>query len=188
MPSGAVVSENVTYSSYDVNVAKGLSIARALQKATPHRVGDQTFYGFTTWNVFTSFQSHIEPNGSCRIVEVETKFSVNIDLPTLVGANSRQSTEFDTFLDALRVHEFGHYSIGKEAAVAIDAKISTLPEMKSCKALDAAAGLANSEIMREFEARGANYDVQTDHGKTQGAWINDRRKPIQSQVMPPRSS
>jgi predicted secreted Zn-dependent protease len=186
--SSAVVTESLTYTTYDVDVAHARSISDALDKTSPHRQDGKTFYGFTTWNVLTTFQLHSESNGSCKLAQIETKLSVNIDLPRLIGANSTQTGSFETFLSALRIHELGHYAIGQEAAAAVDAKITELPEMVSCTALDAAVGAAHFETMRTFEARGAAYDVETNHGKTQGAWLNGKRQRHQYHVMPSRSS
>jgi predicted secreted Zn-dependent protease len=187
--SSAAVVENVTYSTYDVDVAHARSMTEALDMASPHRKDGKAFYGFTTWSLLTTYQLRPSPNGSCKLDQIETKLTVNIDLPRLLGADARQTEAFNPFLSALRVHELGHYTIGQEAAAAVDSRIAALPEMASCKFLDAAVGVAHLEIMREFDARSAAYDVETNHGKTQGAWLKGPpRRTFQFRVMPPRSS
>lgn len=78
-------------------------------------------------------------NGMCKITSVKTNLVGNIYLPKLVGANAAQSNQFEKYLSALRIHELGHYNIGKEVATTIDRKILSLPEMSSCKVLEATA-------------------------------------------------
>lgn len=169
----AKVIDNLSYSTYEVDATNARSLSKLLDNASPHRDGDSVYYGFTKWRVGWNVQWRYGPDRRCKLTEVHTELTASINLPTLVGASDRQVRKFEPFLAALRVHEQGHYAIGQEAAAAVDAALLALPEMPNCDALQAAVSATGNETMATFKGRGAQYDAETQHGKTQGAWLND---------------
>jgi len=80
--------------------------------------------------------------------------------------------EYQSSLTLFILHEQGHYSIGKEAATAIDRKILSLGEMSSCKVLEAVANDLGNRTINEYKEQELRYDNSTSHGKTQGAWLD----------------
>jgi len=166
--SSAEVSESLVYTSYTANADPTRSLLSILNASSPFRPN----HAYTTWNVKWRFRWFENPDGRCRITNVATELTGSINLPRLVGANSVQGGQFEKYLSALRDHELGHYSIGKEAAVAIDRTILSLPEMPSCKALESAANDLGNRMLNEYKERELRYDASTAHGKSQGAWLD----------------
>ncbi|HLA28076.1 MAG TPA: DUF922 domain-containing protein [Syntrophales bacterium] len=170
--SSAEVTENLVYTSYVANADPTRPLLSTLNASSPYRQSSQILHAYTNWHVNWNFRWFEKPDGKCRISSVTTKLTGNIHLPKLVGANSTQGSQFEKYLSALRVHEQGHYSIGKEAATAIDRKILSLGEMSSCKALEAAANDLGNRTINEYKEKELRYDDSTAHGKTQGAWLD----------------
>jgi predicted secreted Zn-dependent protease len=121
-----------------------------------------------TWH----FRWNSDVNGECKITEVHTVLTGTITLPKLVNGSGSQARDMDTFSTALRVHELGHYNIGKDAADAIDNGILSLPQMRDCKVLDSAANQLGQRILEEHRKTEEQYDIATAHGKSQGAWLS----------------
>jgi predicted secreted Zn-dependent protease len=65
----------------------------------------------------------------------------------------------------------GHYKYGQQAVKAVDKAILDMPAMKDCKALEKAVAQRANTISDEYTLRSRQYDVNTDHGRTQGAWL-----------------
>jgi predicted secreted Zn-dependent protease len=171
--SAAEVNATLSYDHYDAPAKPGRSLAEILNDSSPFRPNGKVFHSATSWNVDWKFQSMTKPDGRCKIVRVDTQLSASIDLPRLIGADESTEQRFETYLSALRTHELGHYAIGREAAAAIDARLHAMPEMANCEALESAARDLGARTLGEYEAKGNQYDVETGHGRTQGAWLGD---------------
>lgn len=171
-PLGAEVNERLAYADYTVP-ADPLSLADALNTASPHRQDGQIHHAYTTWYVRWRFRWREGADGRCRITGVTTELSGTISLPRLVGADAAQQARFERYLEALREHELGHYANGREAALAIDAGIQALPAMPNCKTLASTANALGYRTVNEHKARDAQYDASTGHGRTQGAWLQE---------------
>jgi predicted secreted Zn-dependent protease len=169
--SNAVVKETLDYSYYTAQGNPSVSLRAILNAVSPIRENGKSFHGYTKWYVKWHFWWFEKPDGRCKITKVDTRLTATITLPDLVGAESVQQNQFDTFISALKVHELGHYDIGKQVATLIDEKIQALPEMSSCKVLESTANDIGYQILDEYKAIEQQYDVSTNHGKTQGAWL-----------------
>lgn len=173
-PTRNGVSENLTYTYYAArNLNPSRSLKMTLNEASPIRENGEVFHGHTKWYVEWRFQWAEKPDGSCKISNVSTNVSASITLPRLDEAPSEQRQLFDNFLSALRLHELGHFNIGKGAATAVHVGILNLPEMLSCKELETAANELGNRILDEHRMQEIQYDESTSHGKTQGAWLED---------------
>lgn len=169
----AEVKERLEYRHYDARAGSGRSLPEILNDSSPFRPGKQVFHSAARWNVDWKFQPSTDNLGRCRVVRVATHLSGEINLPRLLDADALLQDKFSDYLKALRVHELGHYEIGRQAAKALDAKLSAMPAMTSCDALESAARDLGARVLGEYEARGKRYDIATGHGKTQGAWLGD---------------
>jgi predicted secreted Zn-dependent protease len=169
--SSAQVSESLDYLYYTANADSRYSLLSVLNKASPIKINNRTFHGLTKWNVKWNYRWFEQPDGRCKITKVTTKYTSSIQLPELTGADSTQEQAFNTYLTALRTHELGHYDIGKQAADIIDSGIASLPEMSSCKEIETAANGLGYQTLDEYRAKEKQYDADTGHGKTQGAWL-----------------
>ena len=168
----ADVNEYLDYTYYVANADPSRSLLSVLDAASPIREDGKIFHAYTTWNVKWDFRWFEQPNGRCKITKVSSKLTGNIQLPRLFGASSLQNGQFDNYLSALRIHELGHYRLGKEAAAEIDREILALPEKPNCKILAKTANDLANQVIIEYKGKGLQYDASTDYGRSQGAWLD----------------
>jgi predicted secreted Zn-dependent protease len=171
-PLKAEVNDNIAYTYYIANSDPSHSLLNILNSSSPIRHEGKIYHAYTTWNVKWSFRWFENPNGSCKITTVTTELSGSIKLQKLIGETASQREQFDEYLSALRIHELGHYNIGKDAATAIDSKILALPELPDCKDLEAAANDIGYRTLNEYKEKEIQYDTTTVYGRSQGAWLD----------------
>jgi len=170
-PVHAEVSETIEYIYYDAKVVPGTSVAAALNDVSPIRRNGRVFHGYTKWQIKWNFWWREQPGRSCQLTKVKTSVAGTITLPRISGASPAQRREFDRYVAALKEHELGHQAIGREAALEVDREILALSAMKDCKALERTANETGSRIVEKFKERELRYDLNTDHGRTQGAYL-----------------
>lgn len=171
-PAAAAVGENLDTDYYEVRADTRRNLLALLNEASPIRVNGQVFHAYTSWNVRWRFYWHEQADGRCAIARTRIDLTGKMTLPRLAGSADRpQEQDFNGYVTALRTHELGHYQFGKEAARAIDQALQGLPQMASCKALERVANRSAREILDSHTARERQYDIDTGHGKTQGAWL-----------------
>lgn len=166
------VSENLVYTYYTATADTNSSLRETLNKSTPIHVDNSPFHGYTKWDVKWNYRWVKQANGQCKITTVTTDVAGKITLPELVGATTEQAAAFDRYVSALRVHELGHYDIGKETAIAIDRDILALPQMSSCKELESTANALGYRTLEDYKAKEKQYDTSTNHGEAQGASLD----------------
>ncbi len=74
---------------------------------------------------------------------------------------------WQTYLKAVRVHEAGHRTIAERNAREVMAALTTL-RGTNCNKLLGDASNTVERIVADGRARNRAYDVQTQHGQTQG--------------------
>jgi predicted secreted Zn-dependent protease len=162
------VSENLSYQYYQVNAKAEQPLLAQLLAASPVREKDVTYVGNTTWNVQWQLDWKTNDNGVCMVTDSSTRLDVVIILPELHGGSELQREAFDRYLEALRRHELNHYRIAVEAARKIDTDLKSLPEMKSCKALEDYANAISRSTLERHNKKSREYDLETDHGQLEG--------------------
>jgi predicted secreted Zn-dependent protease len=167
----AEVNASLDYAFYTAHADPQSSLPAILKRSAPPSRQASGFLGWTDWHVSWHFKWH-QANGECSITEVMMTLAGTITLPRLENASPAQQREFDALLPALKVHELGHYQIGRDTANAIDQGILSLPPMTDCDALGAAADQLGHRILDEQRKVEEQYDLVTHHGKTQEAWLN----------------
>jgi predicted secreted Zn-dependent protease len=171
-PALAAVQEQHTQRPYAVHVQPGETLRQALSGATPIRENGKRFHGYTRWNVRWSFRWWREASGSCRITEVTTRLTTEVQLPELRSATAAQRAVFERYERALSRHEEGHVQFGRDAAQAIDRGIAALPEAADCATLEREANALGHRLLREHAQREKDYDRSTGHGASQGARLD----------------
>jgi predicted secreted Zn-dependent protease len=169
--ANAEVHETLDTSHYEAKVHYGGSLALALNEASPFRPGNQVFHSATSWYLDWQVRPAPTVDGHCRIREVRIQLHGQMVLPRLLGGSGAQRELFESYLTRLREHELGHYEIGREAARELEREFYALPAASSCAALQTAARAAGARLLPRYEAMGDAYDAQTEHGRTQGAWL-----------------
>lgn len=172
LPAAAEVSESLEYRYYNVKPHWAESLARSVIKATPIRENGKPYMGHTAWTVKWDMQWDKQPNGSCALDRVRTHLHWIITLPQVVLSDAEDQARFDDFVKALRAHELDHVGFARDAARAIDRRLQSMPSMPTCDQLEDAANAQGQQQLDVARRRGVEYDVQTQHGKTQGAMLN----------------
>jgi predicted secreted Zn-dependent protease len=170
-PVRAEVHEALDYDHYDAQALRGRSLAAAVNAASPFRPDGQVYHSATAWYLDWEVQPRATADGRCGVGEVTVSLHGQMTLPRLVGGTSKQKEHFDEYLSRLREHELGHYEIGREAARELVKEFYAVPPARNCAELQSAARDEGARLLPKYEAMGNAYDVQTQHGKTQGAWL-----------------
>ena len=168
----AEVREEHNRRPYAVHIEPSQTLRQALNAATPITQNGQRFHGHTRWTVRWNFLWHREVSGRCRITQVTTRLTTDVQLPDLRQASPQQQAVFERYLRALSHHEEGHVQFGRTAAQAIDQGIAALPEASDCATLERDANALGQRLLSEQVEREKNYDRATGHGATQGAKLD----------------
>ena len=169
----AEVHEALDYEHYEAHAGPGRALSQALNDASPFRPGNLVFHSATAWYLDWKVRPEPTADGRCRVGAVRVELHGRMVLPRLVGASSEQQQRFDSYLVRLREHELGHYEIGREAARELEQEFYALHPAGSCGELQATARDTGARLLPRYEAMGDTYDLQTQHGKTQGAWLTE---------------
>ena len=108
----------------------------------------------------------------CVLIAAKVTVTVRQRLPRWDSAETGTEEARDwwrRFSAAIQEHEDGHKSIDEDSGQALLDAIKSVPPQPTCDALDARV---NDEIARaqaDQDARNAEYDSRTHHGKTQYA-------------------
>ena len=170
----AEVSEALQYRYYTVTPHDGEALWQALDRTSPIREKGQVFRGDTRWQVRWDLRWKQGTGGRCALTRVRTTLQATITLPQIDDAWSASTrARFVRYLTALRQHELGHVDSAREAARAIDRRLSAFPAMPSCHALEQAANAAGFELLEQARQRDLAYDQRTAHGRTEGVVLPD---------------
>jgi predicted secreted Zn-dependent protease len=169
----AEVHETLDTDHYEARVQPGHSLALALNEASPFRPGNQVFHSATAWTLDWNVRPQATPDGRCRSADVRVDLKGEMTLPRLLGGSASQQDRFESYLTRLREHELGHFEIGREAARELEKDLYALKPARSCAELQASARAKSERLLPKYEALGDAYDRQTQHGRTQGAWLVD---------------
>lgn len=170
-PAVAELQTDLERRDYRVSLRQGESLAAALDRASPVRRRGLVYHGSTQWQVQWRFWWRQDASG-CAIERVRTEVSVHMRLPRLSGANDQQRQRFELYLTALEAHEMGHYNLAVLAGKAVEQRLQALPAAADCAALETRANEAGHRLLEDFRAREADYDRRTNHGQSQGAWLD----------------
>ena len=169
----AEVHETLDTGHYEARARPGHSLALALNDASPFRPGNQVFHSATAWTLDWTVRPEATPDGRCRSAEVRIDLRGEMLLPRLLGGSQAQQDRFESYLSRLREHELGHFEIGREAARELEQSLYGLAPARTCDQLQSAARAQGARVLPKYEALGDAYDRQTQHGRTQGAWLVD---------------
>jgi len=172
-PVRAEVHEVLDYDHYDAQAQPGRTLAAAINDASPFRPDGQVYHSATAWYLDWKVRPEPTVDGRCRVGEVRVALHGEMTLPRLVGGTAAQQRRFDAYLARLREHELGHYEIGREAAHELEKEFYALPSASTCADLQSKARDQGARLLPRYEEMGDEYDRQTQHGKTQGAWLTD---------------
>jgi predicted secreted Zn-dependent protease len=165
----AEITDTLDYEYYDVAANPRQRLATLLNNASPIREDGKTFHGHTKWKIRWNFTYQKNKSGECKIETADVVLDAKITLPRLVGDSPEQQKQMERYLVPLKIHEMGHYQIAQQAALAVEQKLASMPGKARCSDLEKAANEAGKETVNAYNEKNRLYDVETDHGKSQGA-------------------
>ncbi len=173
LPATADVQERLQEQFYDLQVASGQSLSRAINQASPIRQNGRIYHAYTRWQVQWNYWWREQRDGRCQIDLTRTQLHATLTLPRLSGGDAQQRQRFEHYLGALREHELGHYRIGQAAAAEIDTALLQTPEYPTCAELQRQANQRANTVLQRYIEQERRYDRDTGHGRTQGAWLTE---------------
>jgi predicted secreted Zn-dependent protease len=167
----AEVIETFDLDTYEVDQESDQTLLQAINHVSPIKERGRIFHGYTRWYIKWNYRWWRETDGQCRITSVSVSLDVDMTLPELDEATPAVATEFHRYVSNLRLHEDGHQGIARKAAYRIDEGIRSLGPRENCDALGRAANELGHAILDETRGIERQYDVETNHGCTQGACL-----------------
>ncbi len=169
----ATLTKSVRTEYYTINPQTPYDILHALNRRSPVRENGLIFHGNTDWNVSWRFQIQPAP-GECKLFDIHTQLDIKYTLPLLDKRvqNKKTIERFNLFSKALTKHEHNHGLNGKKAAREIDNTLRVLRPEADCTQLEQTANVLGQKIIRKYTVIDREYDRITQHGRTEGAFIN----------------
>jgi predicted secreted Zn-dependent protease len=163
----AEVTENMVVNYYTADVG-GQALGDALVAAYPLQSTGE--HAHTDWHIDWHFETMSAGGDRCRISSVATSLKITMTMPQITDASPEVQAKFDAYLPKLRMHEDGHADNGRHAAASIDAAIAAI-QNKPCDTIVQDANDAADAILQAAQQADVDYDDRTEHGRTQGAWL-----------------
>ena len=165
------ISEKYQY--YDID-GKCVQELQHSMKTNGTKWNDGKVYAaLTTWDI--DYHYKIEKiAGRYSIKSAETDVSIIYRFPRWVPAAPPQQQMTDawtSYMDNLKVHEFGHKDLAVKAAGEINDMLASLGSFGSKSDLDREAEKVVKSKLREMKDTQVDYDAETHHGETQGALL-----------------
>ncbi|WJG07913.1 DUF922 domain-containing protein [Aliiglaciecola sp. LCG003] len=168
-----ILREQFTY--YVIEPANIQQIKQQLREKSPISKDNQLFHGGTQWQLRPMFALQIKSN-LCHVVKVSVSLEGIYTLPKLDAHPSipkDTQLRFEQYYSALLEHEVGHQQLWLEAGEKIENMLNNLTGHFQCAPLKTTATERVKKIVTTYQILNQEYDQQTGHGRTQGAYIAD---------------
>lgn len=164
------ISEN--YNWYIINVENSNNLAKELNRVSPIGNKNNNFHGYTEYNI--NFDINFTPINlfQCKVDKLDINLEFIYTMPKLKSNNKQTINKFNKYYKNLYIHENGHKLLTEKNVKNVEYKILNLLKPMDCNIL---SNLINKELKNLYsniKSDNKNYDLKTDHGKTQGAYIN----------------
>ncbi|MDB5165993.1 MAG: hypothetical protein JWM37_65 [Candidatus Saccharibacteria bacterium] len=130
------------------------------------------FNGYTNWWLRYAFAlSAPDTNNLCTIQSAGVVVHITFSYPqwsNSMYASAGLSSEWQTFIKNLTTHENGHRDLATQYASQLYNGLLAYPPTDCSTISQSATSYGGSQISNLNQAE-ANYDIQTNHGATQGA-------------------
>lgn len=147
---------------YDVRGHDVFSLRESLRLHAPVDENGERTLGRTQWSVTWTWKGGGEP---CRVESAVVDLSLLVWMPRWTpetGADPELIERWRGYLAALALHERGHVGLVTAQVAQLDDILRAAP----CADAEAVGALALNAI----RALNSDYDVATQHGRSQGAW------------------
>ena len=127
--------------------------------------------GHTDWRLSYAYHSRSAP-GRCAVDSLTTKLELKVRMPRWTpgaGASGDLQSRWGRYVAALRTHELGHVQTGRDLESRFRRAAAGL-SAPDCGSLDASLRSTFATLLKQANQRDLDYDAQTRHGATQGAY------------------
>lgn len=151
-------------------------IRRSIAERTPVRDGQSAFGGNTKITYQTTYRLVPVSSTSCALTNAAVKVDALVTLPQLVPGTRTPAVvaEWIRYYTALRAHEYQHVSSGTASARETQRWLARMKLTGPCHAARLRVRAAIETHIRMLDERDRQLDILTDHGRTQGAWLDIR--------------
>ena len=168
-PTAARPSIVATEQYYDIDGSSAGALRDQINRLGPKDESGESKDALTVWSVESAYAA-AQRGDSCVLRDVKVTLEVTVTLPRWkppATATAQLVRTWQTYLKAVRVHEAGHRAIAERNAREVMAALTTL-RGTNCNKLLGDASNTVERIVADGRARNRAYDVQTQHGQTQG--------------------
>jgi len=160
---------------YSIYPSQKSDLAAALNRTTPIQDNGKKYHARAKWNINWHYL-YEKKTSSCEVKELTVSLNTDIIMPELAAnsvADQATQTTFNQYYQALLQHEEGHLDFGKMAANEILIQLQNIQPAKDCATLSESLNQKGQEIIVQHAKLDDEYDANTDHGRSQGAYIYD---------------
>jgi predicted secreted Zn-dependent protease len=128
--------------------------------------------GRADWRLSYQLTTRTVPGG-CAVASVNTKLELKVRLPRWTpaqGAPAELQQKWARYIAALEVHEAGHLQTGRDFEANFRRTASGMTAA-DCGSLGTALRSQFDSMLKQANTRDLDYDAQTRHGATQGAYF-----------------
>ena len=154
---------------YDIDGSSAGALRNQINRLGPKDESGKSKDALTVWSVESAYAA-TQRGDSCVLRDVKVTLDVTVTLPRWkppATATAQLVRTWQAYLKAVRVHEAGHRTIAERNAREVMAALTTLRGTNCDKLLGDASNTVE-RIVADGRARNRAYDVQTQHGQTQG--------------------
>lgn len=164
---------NFKIQHYSVSGSTTAEISNSVFKNTPVSMGGNRF-GAVTHNQFqTGYSTVPTASGGCEVKNARITLNSTIVLPSLIqgGQSPAVLAEWERYIGALRAHEQMHANNGKYTAQTLANRLYDFSTKFPCQEMRVKLDQAIDRLINNMGVWDQNLDAQTEHGKTQGAYL-----------------
>jgi len=162
-----------TFAHYAIHGTTDRELVSAMRSLGPANAVGKRYPGHAEWNVSWTYRWQSQGN-RCSLNSPSVQLTGTITLPRWEDRGSADPAlqqRWDRFLAALTVHEQGHFQNGVAAADELRRQLATLKSNKGCASLAAEVEALGRAIVEDYKQRDRQYDLDTEHGRTQDAFL-----------------
>ncbi len=165
----------IVHKPYEISGGTPEKLLKEMQSKGPLDDGaGQRFFARTKWYVKWRFD-YDDSAEFCRAKDIRTDLKITYQMPTWPDKSEASPgliNYWNGFMANLAEHEIGHGDIGRKTETQINKTLSDYGgDHDSCRDLGKALNAIAHDII-DSSTLDADYDKETQHGKTQGAFFS----------------
>lgn len=155
---------------YEVAPTSKGDLMAVLNRISPIRENGNVFHGYTKYEINWRFWWK-STNNQCVFTKVETTLRLEYTMPQLKSSKSDVRVVWSNWYPNLELHENGHGKLAKDTAYKIDKSLLSISPKANCNLLEKEGNKVAYKLMEKLKKANKEYDITTNHGETQNAWL-----------------